>query len=108
MTSFIDVPALLLGFGIVTTTLGLGNSSCSLGAQTPDAEEEVIDRLIAVVKEGEASEVERAKACLALGRRGAKAKRAVPEITAFLKGAQQGVLRSESIALVAEGLGGIG
>jgi HEAT repeat protein len=82
--------------------------------QAPDADEAVIDRLIDVLKDEASSKDQRANACLALGKRGAKAKRAVPEMVSFLEAVlkddrfSKGGVAAERVAKVAEGLGNIG
>lgn len=104
----IQLSVLFLALATAMVIPGPNRGCCSDRGQAQDPEEEVIDQLIAVVKNDEAKEAERAKACLSLGKRGPKAKRAVPEMTKFLEGAQARQLHGETVALVAEGLGGIG
>src|SRR5262249_33236341 len=111
MTCRFALPLLLLGLGAATPRGPC--CACRLQpAKRQDTEDEVIDQLIEVVKDGEENEAERAKACLALGKRGPKAKRAVPEMIALLKSTGEEHLRRplgpEEVAMIAEGLGGIG
>src|SRR5262245_39292101 len=105
MTYRAVLSALFLGLAIVTLVTAPGRAA----HQPPgDLDEAVIDQLLVVVMNGESGEIERANACLALGQRGARAKRAVPEMIKLLKGAELGLLRADSVARIVEGLGAIG
>lgn len=93
----------------------IGAAPLAINYLSAQAGDEVVDRLIEVVKDDSASYPQRAKACAALGKRGSKAKRAVPEMVklldalrAFAEDEKDGRRVIGNVALVAQGLGGIG
>ncbi len=99
----------LLGLAALLPGLALGNQT---EKQPADPDEILINRLLAIVKDENASLDQRANACLSLGQRGEKARKAAPAMVKFL-----GMLVRDSqlyngysvpAAKTAEGLGDLG
>jgi hypothetical protein len=97
-----------LVLGSTVLVIGLTGGATAFG-QEPNQDEIVIDRLLAIVKDENASIDQRANACLSLGKRGDKARKAVPAMIKLLdtlfQGSQNYNAYAGAVAKAAEGVG---